>query len=133
MDDIDGINGGVTGNNAAGDDVDKDTAALASVEDTTVARSRDISRDNLAAVELERESTALEMRTMDEDGSRSVETVESQREVEEDMLDGTVMSNMVTRYIDSQETLPDSVVCRVLDSEDGDSNKVWTINWNKLS
>ena len=131
MDGIDGIDG-VKGNNAAGDDGDEDTAPVASVEDTTVARSRDISRDNLT-VEVERESTAPEMRTMDEDGSRSVETVESQREVEEDMLDGTVMSNMVTRYIDSQETLPDSVVCRVLDSEDGDSNKVWTINWNKLS
>ena len=131
MDGIDGIDG-VKGNNAAGDDGDEDTAPVASVEDTTVARSRDISRDDLA-VEVERESTALEIKTMDEDGSRSVETVESQREVEEDMLDGTVMSNMVTRYIDSQETLPDSVVCRVLDSEDGDSNKVWTINWNKLS
>ena len=130
MDGIDGIDG-VKGNNAAGDDGDEDTAPVASVEDTTVARSRDISRDNLT-VEVERESTAPEMRTMDEDGSRSVETVESQREVEEDMLDGTVMSS-VTRYIDSQETLPDSVVCRVLDSEDGDSNKVWTINWNKLS
>ena len=101
---------------------------MASVEDTTVARSRDISRDNLTA-EVEREITALEMRTMDEDSSRSVE---SQREVEEDMPDGTVMSS-VTRYIDSQETLPDSVVCRVLESEDVDSNKVWTANWNKLS
>ena len=127
MDGIDGING-VTGNNAAADVDDEDTAPVASVEDDTVARSRDISRDDLA-VELERETMVLmEMRTMDEDGSRSVE---SQRgEVEEDMPDGTVVSNMVTRYMDSQETLPDrpDLVVRVLESEDGDSNKVRTYN-----
>ena len=127
--DIDGVNC-----TYAADVDDEDTAPVASVEDDTVARSRDISRDDLA-VELERETMVhMEMRTMGEDGSRSVE---SRCEVEEDMLDGTVMSNsnMVTRYIDSQETLPDrpDLVVRVVENEDGDGNKVRTINWNKLS
>ena len=131
MHDIDGIDG-VNGTYAAADVDDEDTAPVASVEDDTVARSRDISRDDLA-VELERETMVLmEMRTMDEDGSRSVE---SQRgEVEEDMPDGTVMSNMVTRYMDSQETLQDrpDLVVRVVENEDGDGNKVRTNNGNKL-
>ena len=99
---------------------DEDTAPVASVEDTTVARSRDISRDDITA-ELKREDTALEMKNEDEDDR---ESAESQQEVGEDMPDdGAMFSNMVTRFIDSQETLPDLVV-RLLDNEDGDSNKV---------
>ena len=94
---------------------DEDTAPVASVEDTTVARSRDISRDDITA-ELKREDTA----NIDEDDKDSAE---SQQEVGGDMPDGAGISNMVTRFIDSQETLPDLVV-RLLDNEDGDSNKV---------
>ena len=116
---MDGIDG-VIGTDAADEE---DTAPVASVEDTTVARSRDISRDDITA-ELKREDTALEMKNEDEDDR---ESAESQQEVGEDMPDdGAMFSNMVTRFIDSQETLPDLVV-RLLDNEDGDSNKVWLI------
>ena len=88
---------------------------MASVEDTTVARSRDISRDDLTG-ELKRDDTALEMRNMGDGGeSRADESVESGQGGE------ATFSDVVTRYMDSQETLPDSVV-RLL--EEGDSNKV---------
>ena len=128
---MDGIDG-VIGTDAADDE---DTAPVASVEDTTVARSRDISRDDITA-ELKREDTALEMENEDEDDRgpsiydvRKIvrESAQSLQEVgEDDMPDGAMFSNMVTRFIDSQETLPDLVV-RLLDNEDGDSNKVWLI------
>ena len=108
MDDIDGV----VGPDAADDE---DTAPVASVEDTTVARSRDISRDDITA-ELKREDTA----NIDE---YDKDSAQSQQEVGGDMPDGAGISNMVTRFIDSQETLPDLVV-RLLDNEDGDSNKV---------
>ena len=98
---------------------EEDTAPVASVEDTTVARSRDISRDDIIA-DLKREDTALEMNNIDEENR---EGDDSRQEVGEDMPDSAVFSNMVTRFIDSQETLPDLVV-RLLDDEDGDSNKV---------
>ena len=42
---------------------------------------------------------------------------------EETAESGAKLRNIVTRYMDSQETLPDTLV-RLLDNEDGDSSKV---------
>ena len=99
---------------------------MASVEDTTVGQSRDISRDDITA-ELKRDDTALEMRNMgDGEESRADDSDDERGQGvggEETAESGAKLRNIVTRYMDSQETLPDTVV-RLLDNEDGDSSKV---------